>query len=60
MTINERIAYAEGRRDEAIKNDSTEDIIYWQGYVQGLIAHCGDLQREEKIKAMKPREENKQ
>lgn len=45
MTISERIAYAEGRLDEAIKNNSTEDILYWRGYKQGLVAHKTALDR---------------
>ena len=46
MTLNERIAYAEGRLDEAIKNNSTEDILYWRGYKQGLVAHKAELDRK--------------
>ena len=60
MTLNERIAYAEGRRDEAIAmehygwsvNDSA-DVNYWRGYIQGLQSHRNDLEREERLKALK-------
>jgi hypothetical protein len=53
MTLNERIAYAEGRRDEAIKNGSDADISFWRGYIQGLQSHRNDLEREERLKVMK-------
>lgn len=38
MTIDERIAYAERRLNEAIENDSIHDIVYWRGYRDGLKA----------------------
>jgi len=38
MTIEERIKYAEARRDEAISNGTVNDIVYWNGYVDGLKA----------------------
>lgn len=46
MTLNERIKYAEGRRDQAIENDEAEDILFWRGYIQGLVSHLGDTERE--------------
>lgn len=46
MTLNERIKYAEGRRDQAIENDKAEDILFWRGYIQGLVSHLGDTERE--------------
>ena len=55
MTLKERICYAEGRRDEAIANGG--DVTYWRGYLQGLMAHLGDLQREEEREARKQKEE---
>lgn len=36
MSIDERIKYAEGRRDEAVGNGSINDVLYWKGYVDGL------------------------
>ena len=56
MTLNERIAYAEGRRDEAIKNDSETDIVFWNGYVAGLGAYSRDLAREQERKERKQKE----
>lgn len=38
MSIEERIKYAEARRDEAISNGTVNDIVYWNGYVDGLKA----------------------
>lgn len=32
----ERIAYAEKRRDEELANGTTQDVIYWNGYLNGL------------------------
>lgn len=32
----ERIAYAEKRLDDAVSNGTTNDIIYWNGYLNGL------------------------
>ena len=54
MTLSERIAYAEGRLDEAIKNNSPEDVLYWRGYKQGLVAHKTALERI--VKAQKEAE----
>lgn len=53
MTLNERIAYAEGRLDEAIKNKSNEDILYWRGYKQGLVAHKTALERTANVQKEK-------
>lgn len=38
MSIDERIKYAEGRRDEALGNGTINDIVYWNGYIDGLKA----------------------
>lgn len=38
MSIDERIKYAEARRDDAISNGTMNDIVYWNGYVDGLKA----------------------
>lgn len=32
MTHQERLAYAEKKLDEAIRNGTQEDIHYWRGY----------------------------
>ena len=32
----EQIAYAEKRRDEELANGTTQDVIYWNGYLNGL------------------------
>ncbi len=37
MTITEKIEYAEGKRDEAIRNeDASEIVAYWNGYIDAL------------------------
>ncbi len=38
MTIDERIKYAEQKRDEAFSNDSVQSIVYWDGYLAALKA----------------------
>ena len=38
MSIDERIKYAEAKRDEAFSNGSINDIVYWKGYIDGLKA----------------------
>lgn len=38
MSIDERIAYAAGRRDEAVENGGGYDVVYWNGYLDGLNA----------------------
>lgn len=38
MTIDERIKYAEQKRDEAFSNDSVQSIVYWDGYIAALKA----------------------
>ena len=38
MTIDERIKYAEQKRDEAFSNDSVQGIVYWDGYIAALKA----------------------
>lgn len=34
----ERLNYAEMKLDEAIRNSSKEDILYWHGYCDGVRA----------------------
>ena len=36
MTIDERIKYAEQKRDEAFSNGSLQSICYWDGYIAAL------------------------
>lgn len=43
MTIEERIEYAEAKRDEAISNGTINDLIHWNGYLAGLQAVQRDL-----------------
>ena len=38
MTIEELIKYAEMRRDDALVNGTTNDIVYWNGYIDGIKA----------------------
>jgi HJR/Mrr/RecB family endonuclease len=38
MSIEERIEYAVKKRDEAISNEAIQDIVYWNGYIDGLKA----------------------
>ncbi len=38
MTIEERIKYAEQKRDEAFSNDSLQSLCYWDGYIAALKA----------------------
>lgn len=38
MIIDERIKYAEQKRDEAFSNDSVQSIVYWDGYIAALKA----------------------
>lgn len=38
MSIEERIKYAEAKRDEAVSNGTLNDIVYWNGYLDGLKA----------------------
>ena len=38
MTIDERIKYAEQKRDEAFSNDSVQNLCYWDGYIAALKA----------------------
>lgn len=40
MTIEERIKYAEQRRDEAFSNGSLQSIVYWDGYIAALKDVC--------------------
>lgn len=36
MTIEERIKYAEERRDDALSNGTINNVVYWNGYLDGL------------------------
>lgn len=38
MTLDERIKYAEARRDESISDGTINDVVYWNGYLDGLRA----------------------
>ena len=38
MTIDERIEYAEGKRDDVLSNGTVNDIVYWNGYIDALKA----------------------
>lgn len=38
MSIDERIKYAESRRNEALSDGTINDVIYWNGYIDGLKA----------------------
>lgn len=38
MSIEERIKYAEGKRDEAVSDGTFFDAAYWNGYLDGLKA----------------------
>lgn len=46
MSIDERIAYAEGKRDDVISNGTLNDIVYWNGYIDGLKAIKRDQNNE--------------
>ena len=36
MTIQERIKYAEEKRDEAFSDGSIHNLTYWNGYIDAL------------------------
>ena len=38
MTIDERIEYAEGKRNDVVSNGTINDIVYWNGYLDALKA----------------------
>jgi hypothetical protein len=38
VSIDERIKYAEARRDEELESGTLNDVIYWNGYIDGLKA----------------------
>jgi hypothetical protein len=38
MSIDERIEYAEAKRNDAVSNGTINDIVYWNGYLDGLKA----------------------
>lgn len=37
MNNLERLNYAEMKLDEAIRNGTTKDVAYWQGYRDGVM-----------------------
>jgi hypothetical protein len=43
MSIEERIKYAESKRDEALDNGTFSDVIHWNGYIEGIKAVQRDL-----------------
>ena len=43
MNIDERLKYAENRRDESITNGTDYDCAYWNGYLDGLKAVQRDI-----------------
>lgn len=57
MTLKERIAYAEGRRDGNVANGTLNDVIFWNGYIAGLEAYSRDLAREQERKERAQKEE---
>jgi hypothetical protein len=46
MTVEERIKYAERRLDEAARNDDTDGVGYWRGYIDGIKAIRRDEENE--------------
>ena len=38
MSIDERIEYAEAKRNDAVSNGTINDVVYWNGYLDGLKA----------------------
>lgn len=44
MSFEERIAYAQEKREEAVSNGTLNDIVYWNGYINGIEAVKRDLQ----------------
>ncbi len=42
MSIEERIKYAEDKRNDAVINGTLNDIVYWNGYLDGLKAVLKD------------------
>lgn len=38
MTIDERIKYAEDKRDEQLSDGTIAGVTYWNGYLDGLRA----------------------
>lgn len=43
MSIEERIEYAEKRRDDELVNGTINNVVYWNGYIDGLKAVQRDL-----------------
>ena len=46
MTIQERIKYAEKRKDDAFGNCELSNLVYWTGYLDAVKAVAHDLIRE--------------
>lgn len=42
MTIQERIDYAIAKRNEAIVDNNTYNVMFWNGYIEGLKAVLRD------------------
>lgn len=51
MTNKERLAYAEKRLDEAIRNDNNHDILHWIGYREAMQRV---VENEQQITIVKP------
>lgn len=48
MTLEERIEFAEQRRDDAFCNGSLHDLTYWNGYIAALKAVEEDDKNEQR------------
>ena len=48
MNIDERLKYAENRRDDSITNGTSYDCAYWNGYLDGLKAVKEDSENEQR------------
>ena len=46
MSIDEHIAHATDRRDAALINGKLYDVVYWNGYLDGLKAIKQDYNNE--------------
>lgn len=44
-SIDERIKYAEGKRDEAFSDGTVKDLAYWNGYIDALKAVKEEIKR---------------
>jgi hypothetical protein len=48
MNIEERMKYAEQKRDEAVSNGTVNDICFWGGYIAALKAVERDNKNEQR------------